>query len=1633
MARSAVGSQPSRSNVSPSQRLLRRGARSHSGCKVSVLECLLTVALCCVTAVVSAQTGSQTEPGIQPYETYDGARENFNLATSNLNLSIPLVKLAGRAGFDYYVNLTYNTGPWSVQGGRWAGSSSWVLEHPGNVSFYAAGTTTPAQNVQCKSPYVFTKEDGTVLSFSLVSDCVFTVPPYTEQPQYEQRVASDSRQTGYTADLNQCRLTYKDGTFYPLQANSCPYNGATIGVIEDRNGNQITGYGGTDTLGRAVTVTTNSVQYKDSNGATRTVSINYQQVTLACTLAATGGALQPAGTLNLPSSVVLPDGLTYIFQYDGCGELVKITYPSGGYTRYDWDYQHYFHTSNQRVTYVEMVAKHVCRAPAVAFGATSTGTGNTCPGPFTEDTTTYAPTISGSNYNNSAVSVTDQLGNLTTHQFKQSVAGSTPPVETSRSIYQGSSTLLRTVNTTYTTTFPIEPTKEVTILGNGLQSKIVWTPTSDLPTKKQEYAFGQGAPGALTRTTNYTWCDTQKASETVYNGSGTQIAQTTYEMDNYTAGLSASGAVQHDSAFGTSQTSGRCNVTAVKVWRNTDGATLTTRMQYDDAGNVLSKTAPSNTPYDSLTRTTTYSYADVWGNSACTPSGGNAAAYPTNVTDAAGHVTKSSYNTCTGTAASTTDPNNQTTTFSYDLMDRLTQTNLPDTGQTSSCFSEVSGTSCSTGAYPLQVQTTQLISSGLNKVSTAVLDGLARVSETQLNSDPDCTASGGTKVDTTYDGAEHTFTVSNPYCTTSDTTYGITTYQYDGMGRVTKVIPPDGSSTSNNVATSYDVVLSSTPPANCSTVTDQALKSRKSCSDSMGRMTQVFEDPSGLNYETDYSYDALNNLLSVTQQGGSSSGNWRNRSFVYDSLSQLTGATNPESGTITYGYDNNGNLMAKTSPAPNQTNPGVTQVISYCYDAVNRETSKAYAQLSCPMTSPPVSYFYDQTSFNGLTIANGTGRRTGLSDGSGATAWSYDLMGRTAALRRLINGIGNTATYAYSPYVNGEFGNLTYFSGSQVAYTWSGADRPLSAIDPYPINFVKNATYAPTGALAGAAFGAYNGGFPGTTVSNQYNNRLQPAVLSATSPTMTVFSLSYSFNQGTQQSPINNGSVVTIQNNRDTTRTQAFTYDSLNRILSAQTPNSSLWGDTFVIDAWGNLTNKNMISGKTGGENLQMSALTNNQLVGMTYDAAGNVTNDGMSHSYVYDAENRLISAGGMSYIYDGDGNRVEKCTAGTQAGTCASGATGTLYWRGKDGETLNESDLGTSTWKRFVFFNGQMVARRDASTGNVYYFYSDHLGSMGVVTDSLGQTIENESDYYPYGGERVVTSALSDEPYKFTGKERDTESTLDFFGARHYSSVLGRFIGADYSDFFPFPVPSADFGDPQSLNLYAYTDNNPSTNADPDGHDCVVQTRTSSTTEDVSVSSGNCDNVEIGDGQTKTYIAGTVDLDSVKSDNAGGITFGYTPYSGGSGVADLGDAPIPSNTSLAYNWGDNAAGYQLLGTASRAMTNVTYGYAALYGVGAGAVVGSELAASTAAARSGIIFRLAHGMRLAAGHSQILAEQNAVKNAIATAIASGAIQKMGTAFEGVVNVAGTYIKFTGALNPAGQVVVSNVMGAALQK
>ena len=144
-------------------------------------------------------------------------------------------------------------------------------------------------------------------------------------------------------------------------------------------------------------------------------------------------------------------------------------------------------------------------------------------------------------------------------------------------------------------------------------------------------------------------------------------------------------------------------------------------------------------------------------------------------------------------------------------------------------------------------------------------------------------------------------------------------------------------------------------------------------------------------YRTSYSYNELDNLLSVTQ------GN-QTRTFVYDSLSRLTSAINPESGTISYQYDNNGNLAQKTDARI----PPVTT--TYVYDKLNRLTNRTYSN-----GTPAVSNDYDDAG-----VPNSKGRLTSVSSSVSSYRYDeYDSLGRIVKSAQLTDGRStrwNTAT-----------------------------------------------------------------------------------------------------------------------------------------------------------------------------------------------------------------------------------------------------------------------------------------------------------------------------------------------------------------------------------------------------------------------------------------------------------------------------------------------------------------------------------------------------------------------------------------------------------------------------------------------
>jgi RHS repeat-associated protein len=180
-----------------------------------------------------------------------------------------------------------------------------------------------------------------------------------------------------------------------------------------------------------------------------------------------------------------------------------------------------------------------------------------------------------------------------------------------------------------------------------------------------------------------------------------------------------------------------------------------------------------------------------------------------------------------------------------------------------------------------------------------------------------------------------------------------------------------------------------------------------------------------------------------------------------------------------------------------------------------------------------------------------------------------------------------------------------------------------------------------------------------------------------------------------------------------------------------------------------------------------------------------------------------------VTYTYDGDSERMQK-------------STGTTYWGGGAGSALLETDNSGNPTAEYIYFNGKRVARRDLPGGGVHYYFNDHLGSSTVICDNqCNPSDPNHSptvyDYAPYGELHYQTGSDNNH-YKFAGKERDAETGLDYFGARYYGSNMGRWMSPDWSA-KPTTVPYAQFGNPQSLNLYSYVGNNPMLHFDPDGH----------------------------------------------------------------------------------------------------------------------------------------------------------------------------------------------------------------------
>jgi RHS repeat-associated protein len=194
------------------------------------------------------------------------------------------------------------------------------------------------------------------------------------------------------------------------------------------------------------------------------------------------------------------------------------------------------------------------------------------------------------------------------------------------------------------------------------------------------------------------------------------------------------------------------------------------------------------------------------------------------------------------------------------------------------------------------------------------------------------------------------------------------------------------------------------------------------------------------------------------------------------------------------------------------------------------------------------------------------------------------------------------------------------------------------------------------------------------------------------------------------------------------------------------------------------------------------------------YDANGN-TVTGAGRTFTWDVDNRvtgLVAPGGtVDMVYDYTGRRVKK-----------SAPTGITYF------PFNGYEIGPSgTIIKYIRVGVETLAENKG--GAKRFYHNDHLGGVNIITDIFAG-IEQLNEYDPWG--KVSRSEGSAVPkHGFNGKELDPESGLYYYGGRYYDPDLARFVSPD-----PFVQEP---GNPQNLNRYSYTLNNPQNYIDPSGY----------------------------------------------------------------------------------------------------------------------------------------------------------------------------------------------------------------------
>ena len=678
------------------------------------------------------------------------------------------------------------------------------------------------------------------------------------------------------------------------------------------------------------------------------------------------------------------------------------------------------------------------------------------------------------------------------------------------------------------------------------------------------------------------------------------------------------------------------------------------------------------------------------------------------------------------------------TSHTYDALGRLLVTTDPLSHQTTNNISIACGTiSGDSGCY----ERTQTVDA-LNHQAGGLVDAFGRKQYLQR------------------------FTGNSP---TSYAPYATTSYTYDPVGNLTRILHPDGVTSTSFV---YD---------------------------SAGRKTSMTDPDLGT---VSYSYDPDGNAIQSSDARGAAGTVYAGYDGVDRPIWRNT--SNSSAGAYTtFGYDDvsggnmgKGRLTSETfTGGPNNSLSGA---YSYVYDGRGQETSACLTigATTCGSASYVVRTYYNMRGDVTLqSYPNGEYSNTNYDN----TGW---LLVVYSGSRTLLNN----PVYAENEAA-GQFGGpakqLTGASlgGGSGTYQYSAifdallrpTDRKITNYNSSTTLFDQARTFDAAGNVA-----TINTTLPQGTDNQVFCYDEQDRMTWA----------------GSTGTPPCTGTAISAGTLTAAQYTDWRSYDAMGRLTARPNSFASYGQDTYVYGDPAHLHAATAINGRY--LNTAMTAYS------AIYDAAGNMTcrdtGGGKSGAgkcvgasngaqLTYDAEGSLVvwkdaptnPTTTIGFLYDGHGNRVEQ--QATQNGT----TTTTTYV----GNLEEVSTTGATTTTTTYYYAGS--ARIATSVNGVLsYLGSDGLGSTNVALDASGNATASTL-YMPYGWQRYSSGSMPTS-YGFTGERSDNATQLDYFNARYYDPVAGQFTTGDTV------LPGGGY-EILGLSRYAYVDGNPENRTDPSGH----------------------------------------------------------------------------------------------------------------------------------------------------------------------------------------------------------------------